>query len=140
MNILLAHDGSEHADRALERAAELAEKFDASLSVIVVATGLDTISETLSFDMHDAVEEVILKDAEIALKKAVDWLSSKGIKAESILVRGRPQDRILATAESMCADMIVIGSRGRHGVEKFFLGSVSSEVAEHAQCDVLIVK
>lgn len=104
--ILMAHDGSEHADKALER----------------------------------TVEEVILKDAKTALRKATARLSSKGIKTESVLEWGRPQDRIFAAAESMGADMIVIGSRGRHGVEKFFLGSVSSTVADHAKCDVLIVK
>lgn len=140
MKILMAHDGSEHADKALERAAGIATKFGASVSVIMVATGFPAPSEEFSTEVQEAVEQSILKNSELVLSRAIEWLSSNGIEAKSILEQGRPQDRILATAESMGADMIVIGSRGRHGVAKFFLGSVSSKVAEHATCDVLIVK
>lgn len=140
MNILMAHDGSEHSDKALERATEIAKKFGASLSVVIVATGFVTPSEELSAEVQKNVEDMIIKQAEAALKKAVERASSNGVKAESVLERGRPQDRIVATAKSTGADLIVIGSRGRHGVAKFFLGSVSSKVAEQAACDVLIVK
>ncbi len=140
MNILLAHDGSEHADKALDRAAEVAEKFNAELHVIVVAVQWDTISEALYVDMQQSIEEMIRKDARNTLETALSKLSSKGVKAEGVIEWGRAQDKILEKAESMKADLIVIGSRGHHGISKFFLGSVSSEVAEHAKCDVLVVK
>jgi nucleotide-binding universal stress UspA family protein len=136
MKIFMAHDGSEHADRALERAAEIAERFDANLSVVMVAVDPSGGSSEEAQDVGAPGLDI----CKMLLSRVTEWLSSKWIRAESVVEQGRPPDRILATAESMGADMIVIGSRGWHGVEKFFLGSVSSEVAEHAKCDVLIVK
>lgn len=140
MKILMAHDGSEHADKALDRAVEIALKFNASLSVVMVATGFLPLTEGVTLEMQTSVTESILKNAKSVLRRAVERVSSKGVEAETIIEQGRPQDAILATAESVGADMIVIGSRGLHGVAKFFLGSVSSTVADHAKCDVLIVK
>jgi nucleotide-binding universal stress UspA family protein len=140
MKILMAHDGSEHADKALDRAVEIAEKYNASLSVIMVATGFLPLTEGVTPEIQAAMAESILKNAKLVLSRSMERVSSKGVVAESIIEQGRPQDVILATAESIKADMIVIGSRGLHGVARFFLGSVSSTVADHAKCDVLIVK
>jgi len=64
------------------------------------------------------------------LSRVTEWLSSKWIRAESLVELGRPQDRVLEMAESMGADMIVIGSRGCDGDAKPLLGSVSSKIAE----------
>lgn len=137
MKIFMAHDGSEHADRALERAAEIAERFDASLSVVMVA--VDDPSGGTSEQAQD-MGAPGLDICKMLLSRVTEWLSSKWIMAESVVEQGRPQDRILATAESMGADMIVIGSRGCDGDKKLLLGSVSSKIAEQATCDVLIVK
>lgn len=140
MKILMAHDGSEHSDKALDRAVEIAKLTGAGLSVVLVATGFVTPSEELSPEVQKSVEDMIMKQAGTTLKKAVERAAAKGVAAKALLERGRPQDKILAAANATGADMIVIGSRGRHGVAKFFLGSVSSKVAEQAACDVLIVK
>jgi len=140
MNILMAHDGSEHSDKALDRAVEIAQLTGSGVKVVLVATGFVTPMEELSTEVLKNVEETILKQAGATLKEAVGKATAKGVPVEGLLERGRPQDRILAAAKSMGADLIVIGSRGRHGVAKFLLGSVSSKVAEQAACDVLIVK
>lgn len=53
---------------------------------------------------------------------------------------GHPSERIIAMAKKTGADAIVIGSRGLSGIAEFFLGSVSSKVAQYANVPVLIVK
>jgi len=140
MKILMAHDGSEHSDKALDRAVDIAKTTGAELEVVMVATGFVAPSEELSAEIQKSVEDMIMKEAGTALRKAVEKATAKGVAAKALLERGRPQDRIVAAAQSTKADLIVIGSRGRHGVAKFLLGSVSSKVAEQAPCDVLIVK
>ena len=53
---------------------------------------------------------------------------------------GNVADTIISAAKEKGADMIVVGSYGRHGAKKYLLGSVSSKVVEHATCDVLVVR
>lgn len=53
---------------------------------------------------------------------------------------GHPSERILAAAKEAAADAIVLGSRGLSGIAEFFLGSVSSKIAQYATIPVLIVK
>jgi nucleotide-binding universal stress UspA family protein len=139
MKIFMAHDGSEHADRALERAAEIAGRFDASLSVVMVAMDDLAPSGESSEEAQD-VGALGLESCKMILSRVAEWLSSRWIRADSVVEHGRPQDRILEMAELMGADMIVVGSRGDDGDDDHLLGSVSSKIAEQARCDVLIVK
>jgi len=101
MKIFMAHDGSEHADRALECAAEIAGRFDASLSVVMVAKdGLDPSEESFEEGRGD-VKKLELESCKMVLSRVTEWLSSKWIRAESMVEQGRPQDRVLEMAESM---------------------------------------
>lgn len=59
---------------------------------------------------------------------------------EETVVDGRAKDRILSVAESWHAGIIVVGSHGRAGLTKFFLGSVSSAILSYAKCSVLVVR
>jgi len=140
MKILLAYDGSSHADKAMERAAVITGKSNADLTVISVTPDLCLPEGELSMEQCDRITEAFNKEAEGALKKMADALSAQGIKTRTVIENGQPVDKILETAESIGADLIVIGSRGRRGAKRILLGSVSSKVAEYAKCDVLIVK
>ena len=140
MKILVAHDGSSYAEKALERGAEIAEKFGGQLTVVSVVPELCLPTAELSADECDKVSKAFEKETEALMKTVADSLSSKGIKADTVVETGPSVDTILATAESVGADLIILGSRGRHGVARILLGSVSSKVAENAKCDVLIVK
>lgn len=74
------------------------------------------------------------------MKKVTDELATRGIKAEVVIKDGHPAEMIIDTAKEIGADLIVVGSHGRHGAQRFFLGSVSSKVVEHAPCHVLVIK
>jgi nucleotide-binding universal stress UspA family protein len=140
MKILLAHDGSDHAEKALERAAGITKKTNAELTVIAVTPDLCFPSAELSLSECDTMAKAFAKETEGVLKRVVDTLASQGVTAKTVLENGHVVDKILETAESIGADLIVLGSRGRHGATRLFLGSISSKIAEHAKCDVLIVK
>jgi len=76
-------------------------------------------------------------------KKTLERIKAKATGVPSlktVIKYGRPAEEILAAAARVKADLIVTGSHGRHGAEKFFLGSVSSKVVDHAACSVFVVK
>jgi len=139
MKILIAHDGSAHADKALHEASKMAVLLAAELTVMTVAQDL-CLSEDISENESKFITESLFSEAEGAMKRVSADLASKGIKAEVVIKDGNPAEKIIDTAKEIGADMIVVGSHGRHGAKRFFLGSVSAKVLEHAPCHVLIIK
>ncbi|MFZ5759019.1 MAG: universal stress protein [Thermodesulfobacteriota bacterium] len=139
MKILIAHDGSAHADKALQEASKMAELMAAELTVMTVAPDL-CLSEDISENDQVYITESLFLEAEGAMKKVTDELAAKGIKADIVIKDGHPAEKIIDTAKEIRADLIVVGSHGRHGAKRFFLGSVSAKIVEHAPCHVLVIK
>ena len=140
MKILLAHDGSAQSDKALAEAATLCEKFGASLTILNVVPDLCLSTVEVSQDECSLVSNSLLADARGSLKHATALAESKGVKADVLIRDGRPAELIVETAKEIKADYLVLGSTGKHGAKKFFMGSVSTKVAEHASCTVINVK
>lgn len=138
MKILVAHDGSAHAGKALQKASEIAEKMGAEITITTVAP--DLCLTEVSDSECKLITESLFSEAENSMKKVTAELAAKGIKAEIVIKDGHPAEKILDTAKEIGADLIVVGSHGRHGAKKFFLGSVSSKIVEHATCHVLVIK
>lgn len=144
--ILVAIDGSETADLALDFGFDLAIKYSAE---VVIVSVLDTISKSLVYrgmlftpkstvkylEELEAFYEKVLSDA---LQKQ-KTLKHK-VKVSTKLLKGRAADKIVEIANEGNFDLIVIGSRGLGGIKEFFLGSVSDRVADEAKCPILIVK
>jgi nucleotide-binding universal stress UspA family protein len=135
--ILIAHDGSKSSDRALKRGLEIAERFDSTVTVITVIPSL-YLTELMQVD-RERILEALSEDAQEMMAKIK--AGPKNVRSLKTVIRqGSPADEILKAAEKMKADIIVTGSHGRHGAQKFLLGSVSSKVIDHATCNVLVVK
>lgn len=144
--ILVAFDGSKHAQSTLDFALDLAEKCSASVTVLSVShhsttpIGMITtpvpgeILETYSKELMDSTAKVLSN----AVEKAREEKPNLDINPK--LMEGRPADTIVQVAEDEKFDLIVIGSRGLSGIKRFFLGSVSNEVVNQAKCPVLVVK
>jgi nucleotide-binding universal stress UspA family protein len=64
----------------------------------------------------------------------------KGVELETYAREGDPAEVIIQVANEQQADLIVVGSRGLTGIQRFLLGSVSSKVSHHAPCSVMIVR
>ena len=133
MKILVAYDGSEAAGRALERAAQLAE--GGELTVISVVPPQATGPRTAGPIAHGDVEEHARE-----LDEAVAKLKALGHEAKSLEAIGHVAESIVDAADRGAFDLIVVGSRGLHGVARFLLGSTSTRVVTHASCDVLVVR
>ena len=133
--IVVGYDGSEHSDRALERAIALAH--EGAELIVVSAAGL-----TRAGGMAGAVE-VDPGEAEQAresLDKAQAKMQAKGINARTVEAHGDPADMIVQQAKEAGAELIAVGTRGLNAAQRALLGSVSTKVVHHAECDVLVVR
>ena len=133
--IVVGYDGSEHSDRALERAIALAH--EGAELIVVSAAGL-----TRAGGMAGAVE-VDPGEAEQAresLDKAQAKMQEKGINARTVEAHGDPADMIVQQAKEAGAELIAVGTRGLNAAQRALLGSVSTKVVHHAECDVLVVR
>ena len=142
--ILVAVDGSANAAHALQHAAALANALSASLRLIhVVDMGLMPYGPEIGIDI-DALLEARYAAAEKVLTEARDSVQAAGIAIETKLVdTALPTVHVATTiaedAVSAKADLIVLGTHGRRGVERWLLGSVAEGVARRSTVPVLLV-
>jgi nucleotide-binding universal stress UspA family protein len=140
--ILLATDGSEEAELAALMAVDLADATDCELHVVhvgVVPIFLKSYPGTLGYErrLYEQIEEV---SRELLRKQSWRVKAAGGAVAGTHLRMGQVALEIVALAEELQADLIVMGSRGLGGVRRALMGSVSDSVVRHAHCPVLVVR
>lgn len=141
-NILVPVDGSETSYAAVVQAAELAKAFGGKITVVQVLAldpyiAAEYISATQTNDLIERARTSVLKTLEEAAAK----FSDLGIPVEAKLLEGQVVHReIIKEAETSKADLIVIGSHGRTGLKRLFLGSVAQSVLGEAHIPVLVVR
>lgn len=141
--ILYATDYSKASARALDDAVSLAKQNDAELWVAHVIEPLGAYATGDDFggaELYMKLEDAAKREAEAGMKKLMQKLQSLNVKAKSLLLRGTAYDQIVKAAKSKKADMIVIGTHGRTGLSKLFMGSVAGKVVSMATCPVLTVR
>ncbi len=139
--ILVAIDGSDHAEKAFRHAMTLAQKFGSKVVIVNVMLPPVSGGGMGHFQVNEAVKATI--DASENLVTRFSSIAKKefGITTESMTAKGGAiADEILKAAESNKADLIVIGSRGLTGFKEMVLGSVSNAVVHRAKVPVLTVK
>jgi nucleotide-binding universal stress UspA family protein len=132
--ILLATDGSKDAELASRTAADLAQSTSSELHVLYVGEAANPYVEEVGLAGDDRQARTVL-DAEAEKVRAVG-----GTVAQAHLRMGKAGHEIVALAEEIGAGLIVIGSRGRGGIRRALMGSVSDSVVRHAHCPVLVVR
>lgn len=142
--ILVAIDGSDAAERALEASINLANALQASLRVVYVVDAIN-ISLGAEFPYPAEISEAIAKRGQALLGKAAAVASKAGLPVETGLLEidilgQRVPELIAADAEAWPADLIVIGTHGRRGLSHLFLGSVAEGVARVATRPVMLVR
>jgi len=146
--ILLATDGSEFSARAARSIAERPWPEGTEIEVLsVVELHLGAVQALLEPPYMDnqqleSQREEAMKRAEAAVASAVEILSKafpKVSESISVLLDG-PKAVIIEEADKWGADLIVVGSHGHRGIERFLLGSVSEGVALHAKCSVEVIR
>lgn len=139
-HILVAVDFSPAADIVAKAALDVVRRYGASLSLIHVVDYLPplgfgddfTPSPTLLIDEHELLEQ-----GRVSLKKFATKLGLETTRQQ--ILAGMPKQEILHAAEEQDIDLIVIGSHGRHGLNRL-LGSTARSILNDAPCDVLAVR
>ena len=134
--IVVGYDSTEPSKRALERAADIAEKFGSQLVVTSVSPVMIP-SGTHGTAGVDPTDPPAQHEAE--LQQAHAYLSGRNLSAELQPVVGDPAEGIVEAAEQSGATLIVVGTREPSFLERVLGTSVSQAVSKHAHCDVLIV-
>ena len=135
--ILVAIDGSEPAQNALDAALDLAQDLGGEIEALAVEGPLPRYAATVG-EVDEALHE---RDAFFAgvLSHAKALAVARGLALVTTSHPGHPAEEIVRYAEASGADLIVIGHRG-HFLHGFPLGSTASRVTRHAHCPVLVVR
>ena len=143
--ILLATDGSEEATLAAKTAVDLADKTNSELHVGYVGQEYShPISPIYAVPEYESARR-IQENLEQELRKLLDAEVEQVKAAGGTVVGahfgvGRPDAEIVKLAEEIGAGLIVMGSRGRGGIRRAVMGSVSDSVVRHAHCPVMVVR
>jgi nucleotide-binding universal stress UspA family protein len=134
--IVIPVDGSDHAERAAQRGFEIAEEHDSTVHLICVAdTGpLDGVQ--LPGERASA-SDAITAQAE-SVVDGIETQAPGTVPVTTAVPTGSANSQIVDYADSVDADLIVMGSRGHGGVERLVLGSVTEHVVRVSDIDVLV--
>ena len=142
--VLVAFDGSKDSVKAVGLACSLAAKFGSQLTVVHVfsSPGVGfSASAGMPIPDYRALEDAKKAAAREVLSKGLELAAQEGIKAKGELIEAPSVvEALVEFAANEKADLIVAGTRGMTGFKKLILGSVSSGLANHAHCTVLIAR
>lgn len=141
--ILVATDFSDDADAAIEAAVEMAKAFGSKIELFhayyvevpAVYAGFGG-----DFTMPQDIIDPIREGAQAAMADTVKRVATSGVEVDGRVAMERSAKAILAEAERVLADLIVMGTRGLSGIEHLVLGSTADRVIRMAQCPVLTVR
>lgn len=138
MKILVATDGSQASDKAVDVAVARARQSGAQLVIANVAEAFCPVGVT---ELDPTVfEEASRKESAAILAAALARAKSAGIEPLAVHETGSPADTLIAIAKREGVAEIFIASHGRHGLARLAMGSVSTRVVEWAPCTVTVVK
>jgi nucleotide-binding universal stress UspA family protein len=146
-NILIATDGSTHSEEAAKVGIELAKLSDGRVTVLYVVETSSYIPmpfegltpRPYAKEEAAALRNILLENGEEATKHVEELARDSGVPYERMVVEGHPASEILKIAEESKKDIIVMGSIGKTGLEKFLLGSIAEKVVRNSKVPVLII-
>jgi len=136
-SVLLAYDGSEFSRKALSRACELAKLDGTEVTVLYVVPRYE---EMIGFFRTSSIKNSMLQEAQKIIDGAKELASTQDIAIRTVIEEGHAADRIIATAEKLQNDLIIMGSYGWRGVNKAIMGSTAERVIIDASCPILVVR
>jgi nucleotide-binding universal stress UspA family protein len=133
--ILVATDGSENAKSAACSGIEIAARTGAEVCALYVAA-----TSCCSPLMPESYDWEIGKEGSEATAEIEEMGKAEGVTVNTVLLQGYPAQEILDFAEKNDVDMIVMGTRGKTGIDRFLLGGVTEKVVRNAKTEVLVVR
>lgn len=143
MKILLAIDGSKFSESAIEAVMAQAKPSETAVRILHVVEPVPVYADSQSWEYGLQSATVLEEQREQArglVARAAQELRDAGFQVTTEVEVGNPKVVIIDAAAQWPADLIVLGSHGRKGLEHFLMGSVSEAVARHAPCSVQIVR
>ncbi|VVB85613.1 Universal stress protein [uncultured archaeon] len=137
--ILIATDGSEYTKNAVDYGIDMAKNTGAKLYAIYV---VDTAAFA-SIPMDAAWEsmyELLKQEGDEATKYVADRAEPEGLEVDRLTVEGHPGEEIIKHAEKNQVSLIVMGTLGKSGLDRFLLGSVAEKVVRNSKIPVLVVR
>ena len=136
--IVVGTDGSEGAEAAVQKVIDIAGGRGTTVHVVCAYPGRSTLerigltAKTDPVNLRGVAADVVARDERRFLEAGFD--------VQKHVREGDPADTLISVAEESDADMIAVGARGRSGLRRFALGSVSSKLSHHAPTSLLIVR
>ena len=148
MKILIATDGSEFSDAAVEKTCEIIKNAENAVVKIISAFEQPLMVAASPYGVYPGGNPVLENDLKglslQAIANAEEYIRKRfpDLKQDltARILHGSPGQMIVAEAEKWGADLIVVGSHGYGFLERVFLGSVSDAVIHHAPCSVMVVR
>lgn len=150
--ILIAVDGSDSAQKAAQKGAELADQLGAEATLIHVYAEsaqipVNQFNEVASYLSAETMEEIMEQQEDTIkerrqkiLDEDAEYFEEKGLDVEKVLLHGDPADEVCDYAEKNNFDLIIVADKGHGKVERFLLGSISDKIVRHANKSVMVVK
>jgi nucleotide-binding universal stress UspA family protein len=144
-NLLVPLDGSDLAEAALPAALELAQKFDSQINLIMIVAHLPHEPLGVEDEAHDQILDHLrghqFEEATRIMERYETELKKQHPHVRSQVVEGGATDKaILATADELEADSIVMSTHGRGGVSRLLFGSVAEKVMRQANIPVVLIR
>lgn len=133
--VVVATDGSESVERAVEVALDFADRFDADVHALYVLEQSEV--ETAPEEVRDEMRSALETRGENAVAEVAE---STGRRVTTAVREGRPPAEISQYAREVDADVVATGTRGRHGESRFLVGSVAERVVRTCPVPVLTVR
>jgi nucleotide-binding universal stress UspA family protein len=143
-NILVAIDGSEHSNRVVDYACNLAKKISAKILLVYVMNPPPEPEAIEAFERseryQDAYADYVKALGESVTQKFQERVEKQGLNCTVSMPSGNPAEEIMEIAQIEKPELIVIGLKGLHGLARFrSLGSISRRVLEHSELPVVVV-
>lgn len=143
--ILFTTDGSRLAEQALDKAVGLARETGAELRAVSVVEnpifyGVPEATALYDAEFYRSLSSELEKLADGALRRVGEAAKVAGVSCTTTIRHGGPAEEVLEESREWGADIIVLATHGRSGLARFLLGSVATNVVNHAPCPVLLVR
>lgn len=137
--ILIATDSSQHTKSAITEGMALAKLAGAKVYVVYV---VDTAAfASMPMDATwESMYELLRKEGDAATRKIETEAVAQNLEIERVILEGNPAHEIVKFADTNKIDLIVMGTLGKSGLERFLLGSVAEKVIRTATCPVMVVR
>ena len=133
-NIVIATDASEYSEAAFKEAVGFAKAYNGSLKIIHVVEVGDEFEA-----IAPGTTDKLIEKATVCLEKLKSRTQEAGVDAEIFVQAGDAYSVIVDLAREVGADIIFMGSHGRTGLPRLFMGSVATRVIGHTECPVMVI-